>query len=70
MQDIIQAISSVGFPIVCCLIMFKQTQTANDNHKQEIEQLKKVIDKNTIQVTKMYEKIDTLLDYINTKGVK
>ena len=64
---IIQAVSTVGFPIVCCLIMMKNTKEMQDANTKKEESLQKVIEDNTLSITKLYEKIDTLIDAINKK---
>lgn len=61
---IIQAISTVGFPIVCCLIMMKNNKDIQETSSKETENLRKVIENNTLSITKLYEKIDTLIDTI------
>lgn len=64
---IIQAVSTVGFPIVCCLLMMKNTKEIQDANTKKEESLQKVIEDNTLSITKLYEKIDTLIDAINKK---
>ena len=46
MNEIMQYISSVGFPIVMCLLMFKQ-----------VNELRSVIENNTLVLTKLAHKI-------------
>lgn len=41
---VLQAISTVGFPIVCCGVLFYQ----NDKLRQTIDSLKDTISENTI----------------------
>ncbi len=43
-NNIMQAISTVGFPIVCCGVLFYQ----NDKLRQTIDSLKDTISENTI----------------------
>lgn len=43
---IIQAISTVGFPIVMCAIMFWFLNKEQENHKAEMLSLKEVISEN------------------------
>lgn len=43
---IIQAISTVGFPIACCCLMFWFLNKEQDTHKTEMNELKDVIAKN------------------------
>ena len=64
---IIQAVSTVGFPIVCCLLMMKNNKEMQDANAKKEESLQKVIENNTLSITKLYEKIDTLIDTINKK---
>jgi len=61
---IIQAVSTVGFPIVCCLIMIKNNNDLQNAHREETDNLRKVIENNTLSITKLYEKIDTLIDTV------
>lgn len=64
---IIQAVSTVGFPIVCCLLMMKSNKEMQDANAKKEESLQSVIENNTLSITKLYEKIDTLIDTINKK---
>lgn len=50
---IIQAISSVGFPIAMCLLMYYQLNKSAELHKAEIDELKKAIDNNTTAVQQL-----------------
>lgn len=62
-------ISSIGFPIVACIFLYKQNVNQAEQHKQEIDRLSQVIENNTLSITKMYEKMDALIDLLS-KGVK
>ena len=62
---IIQAVSTVGFPIVCCLLMMKNNKEIQNVNAKKEESLQKVIENNTLSITKLYAKIDTLIDTIN-----
>lgn len=64
---IIQAVSTVGFPIVCCLLMMKNNKEMQDANTKKEESLQSIIENNTLSITKLYEKIDTLIDTINKK---
>lgn len=59
---ILTGISTVGFPIVMCLIIFYQNE-------KTIETLKTTIDNNTSIIKEFITKIDTLLQ-IKKWGVK
>ena len=64
---IIQAVSTVGFPIVCCLLMMKNNKEIQNVNAKKEENLQRVIENNTLSITKLYAKIDTLIDTINKK---
>ena len=42
-----QLVGSVGFPIVCCIVMFKYITKQEDQHKQEMTEMAKAINNNT-----------------------
>lgn len=54
---IIQSISVVGFPIVVSLIMMYVVYTQNKNHKEEMGELRKSIENNTIAVNHLVDMI-------------
>ena len=61
MEDVnvlIQAISTVGFPIVMCAIMFWFLNKEQENHKAEMLSLKEVISENN----KVLEGLKQLID--------
>ena len=45
---IIQAISTVGFPSVMCLLMYRQMNKQTQSHEDEISKLTSVINDNTV----------------------
>lgn len=57
MSSILEVISSVGFPIACCIAMFLQQTKITENHKKEMSEMKSAIDNNTIALTKITEKL-------------
>lgn len=61
-------ISTLGFPIVCVLVLFYYVKYLNDTHAQETaelrrdmidsnEELRKSIEANTLITTKLYERM-------------
>lgn len=44
---IMNAISTLGFPIVVCAALFWYINKQNENHKEEINQLRETIHENT-----------------------
>ena len=68
-NEVITAITTVGFPIVSCLAMawfvYDQTEkhrkeviTLNENHKKEIEQITLALNNNTIALTRLCDKME------------
>lgn len=61
MQEIVNVISTVGFPIVCCLLMFKQNSSiteALNNNTKVIAELKTKLDTLLNAYSELKEKID------------
>lgn len=68
-MDVIQLISSLGFPIVACIYIAIWTSKQNDNyradikelqkeHKEEISGLKESLDNNTLVLQKLIDRMD------------
>ncbi len=77
MNDIITAISSLGFPIVACIGMgwYVKYQTDINNqevsemrkeHKQEIDKVTKSLNDNTLVIQKLCDKLDKIKCTENT----
>lgn len=56
-QTVITAISTVGFPIVMCLILLKFQKDEAQIHKEETEKFTEALNKNTIVLQKLCDKI-------------
>ena len=54
---VVQAVSTIGFPIVMCLILMYYVNKQNEAHKNEIDDLRKTIEANTLVTQKL---VDTL----------
>lgn len=57
MTELAQIISSVGFPIAMCLLLLKVMRENNSTNAKIIDDLRTTINKNTIILTKIYEKL-------------
>lgn len=68
-QTITTIISSLGFPIFCCLALGwwiksttesfnKQLDETRKDHKEEIKSIKDSLDNNTIALTRLLEKLE------------
>lgn len=65
MEDIVKAISTVGFPIVFCLLLFWYMKSQMETHKEETDELKKVIAENNVILAQLKQLIE---DKLNDKG--
>lgn len=61
MSEWVNLISSVGFPIVCCVMLWQFQRTTLKDFGDKLE-------KNTEMMTKLYEKIDAVIFGENNKN--
>ena len=52
-NEITALITTVGFPIVMCLIMWKALQDSTEAHKQEMDGLKESLNQNTVVIAEL-----------------
>lgn len=57
-QAIVQLISNNGFPIIMCLLLYRQMLNSEEAHKQEIEGLKESINANTNAMNALLQTIE------------
>lgn len=55
---IVSAVSSVGFPICFCLILYKTMIDQSKEHKQESQSLTEAIHNNTLVIQKLVDRLD------------
>ena len=55
---IAQMISTVGFPIACCIIMFQALTREQENHKQEMSAVTAALNNNTVALTKLSDRLE------------
>lgn len=60
-EAVLQAISTVGFPICMCLIMFWFLNKEQENHKNEVNELKDVISANNEVLASLKQLIEDRL---------
>jgi len=48
-----QIVSTVGFPIACCIAMFWQMNKQTELHKQEMDSMKEALNQNTSAINKL-----------------
>lgn len=56
--DITQLIGSLGFPIVMCFYMMKVNRETSQDHKEEVAELRKAVENNTLVVQRVLDKLE------------
>ena len=59
MDNILQAISTVGFPIALTLILLWYIYDSNDKHKEEIDKMSEALNNNTLALTKLLDRMES-----------
>lgn len=59
-----QAISTYGFPIVACVVMFKYLEQERETHKAELESVTKALNENTRIISELKRVIDTMAEAV------
>lgn len=61
-NSIVSIISTVGFPIACCIYLVYNQNKAEERHKEEVDKLRESLDNNTKVMNKicMILKIDDI----------
>lgn len=57
-QAVVQAITTVGFPIVVCLIMIYLNEKQDERHMNEMHEIKQALENNTLALTQLVNKLD------------
>lgn len=65
MNEILTAISTVGFPIVCCCVMFWQSRENSRLHKEESDKWASALTNNTVAIQKLTDMVERLEDKRN-----
>lgn len=58
-------ISSYGFPIVCCVVMFKYLEKERETHRQEIDGMTTALNENTNIIKDLKETILKVMEKNN-----
>lgn len=56
-NTLIQLVSSLGFPIVCCGALFWKMLKTDEQHKEEMDKITEALNNNTIALTKLSDKL-------------
>lgn len=61
MEEIAQIVSTTGFPIAMCVLLFIYMKEQMKTHKEETDQLKDVITENTIMLASLKQLLEDKL---------
>ena len=61
MEQIVTLISNVGFPIAVSLVLMWQLKDVTTNHKEETKEFTEALNKNTLVIQSLSEKLDEVL---------
>lgn len=59
-ESIMQAISNLGFPVACVVVMFLMWQREVTTHKEETSKLAEAVNNNTLVMQRVLDKIGGL----------
>lgn len=55
-----QLISSLGFPICCCIVLFKQNIDQQKKHETEMKGMTEALNQNTLVITRLLDKLEAM----------
>lgn len=61
MEQITNLIATTGFPIAMCLIVCYYVYSKDKSHKEEIDKLSDAVNKQTMSIQKLIDKIEQLI---------
>lgn len=67
MDDIIQLISSVGFPIACCCFLLWQTSQQDKYNREQQEKLRATIEGNTKSIESLSDLVKDLAKLVERR---
>ena len=59
-NELMQMITTVGFPIVMCLILMWYTKDITEKHKAESDKFTEALHENTLVIQRLCDKLDSL----------
>lgn len=57
MENIIQIVAQLGFPIAMCLLMFWYVTKKDESHREEINKMSEAVNNNTLVMQKLIDKL-------------
>jgi len=65
-QALIQAVSTLGFPIVMCAALLYYLNLERESHKEEMTSMKDALDRNTVIMTELKEMLKVITGFQGT----
>ncbi len=62
-QALIQAVSTLGFPIVMCAALLYYLNLERESHKEEMTSMKDALDRNTVIMTELKEMLKVITGF-------
>lgn len=56
-NTVMQLVTTLGFPIVCCIALFWRMIKSDENHKEEMKKLSEALNNNTLAINKLNERL-------------
>ena len=56
-NTVIQLVTTLGFPIVCCIALFWRMIKSDAQHKEEMDKLSEALNNNTLAINKLNERL-------------
>lgn len=67
LESVTSLITTVGFPIVCCIYMAYMVKDMNEKHQSEMNSMRDSLNANTNAISKLEALINQLMVRLNTK---
>lgn len=61
MNEFAQIVSTIGFPIACCIFLLYQNAKQDNYHREEQEKLRQTLEKNTESINHLSELIKQVI---------
>lgn len=59
MNEIVQIISTLGFPIAMALLLFWKMDKQDESHREEVDKMTQALNQNTLVIQQLVDKLDT-----------
>lgn len=68
-NTLIHGVSSLGFPVVMCVLMMKYMKEKDESNRLEMAELRKTIENNTLVISSLMQRIGILDRLMEKLGV-